>query len=100
MPNFKKLLTNRIKENHPNFEYYLWTNDNITRENFPVSYDLIKRLIEYSKDGKYKKYSAISDLMRAEIIYYHGGIYIDTNYLVYRKNALDDWLTFKGMFCS
>ena len=48
MPNFKKFLTNKIKENHPNFEYYLWTNENITRENFPVSYDLIQHLIKYS----------------------------------------------------
>lgn len=36
--------------------------------------------------------------MRVEIIYNHGGIYIDTNYLVFKKNALDDWLTFKGVF--
>ena len=65
-----------------------------------MSYDIIKHLLKYSEHSRYKKFSPISDFMRAEIIYNHGGIYIDTNYFVFRKNALDDWLTFKGMFST
>lgn len=42
----------------------------------------------------------VSDLMRAEIIYNYGGIYIDTNYLIFREHGLDDWLTYKGMFIT
>lgn len=100
MPKFKEFLTRKIKENHPDYEYFFWTNDNITRENFPVSYDIITTLLEFNKISRYNKLSMVSDLMRAEIIYNHGGIYLDTNYLVFKKNGLDDWLTFKGMFIT
>lgn len=38
--------------------------------------------------------------MRSEIIYNHGGIYIDTNYIIFHSHALDDWITYKAMFVS
>lgn len=31
MPKFKQFLTQKVKESHPDYEYFLWTNDNITR---------------------------------------------------------------------
>lgn len=39
----------------------------------------------------------VADIVRLEIMYKHGGIYIDTNYYVFRQNSLDDWLTFKAV---
>jgi mannosyltransferase OCH1-like enzyme len=35
MANFKKFLIKRLKDAHPDYEYFLWTEQNITRENFP-----------------------------------------------------------------
>lgn len=97
MPKFRKFLMDKNKENNPSYEYYLWTNDNITRKNFPVSYDLIQRLIEFNNGSRHNKMSMVADLMRAEIIYNNGGISINTNYLVLRKGELDDWLSFKAV---
>jgi mannosyltransferase OCH1-like enzyme len=65
MPAFKQLLAQRIRDNHPDYEYSLWTNANITRENFPVSYDLITALLEFNENSRYNKLSMVSDLMRA-----------------------------------
>jgi mannosyltransferase OCH1-like enzyme len=35
IPNFKQFLMKRLRDAHPDYEYFLWTEDNITRENFP-----------------------------------------------------------------
>ena len=32
----------------------------------------------------YSRLASVSDLMRLEILYRHGGVYIDTNYEAYR----------------
>lgn len=37
----------------------------------------------------------ISDFMRLEIIYQHGGFYMDTNYLWLGKGSLEDWRTYE-----
>lgn len=61
---------------------------------------MISTLLEFNKKSKYNKLSMVSDLMRAEIVLNHGGIYLDTNYLVFRKNGFDDWLSYRGVFAT
>jgi mannosyltransferase OCH1-like enzyme len=56
------------------FKYRLWSNEDITPKNFPITYKYIKRLLSRKK----VVYAMISDLMRLEILYHHGGIYVDT----------------------
>ncbi len=62
------------------WEYRVWTNKDITRRNFPKTYDYIKEVIEIGKAMRSinKKYAQIADLMRLEILYSHGGLYLDT----------------------
>ena len=53
---------------HPDYQNKLWKNEDITEKNFPISF-------------KYLKYSRCSaqtvDIIRQEILYHHGGIYLD-----------------------
>ena len=56
-----------IKDMHPDFEYRLWTNKDFTPENFSTYYDMMKM----------NKIISRVDMMRYEILYNHGGIYVD-----------------------
>lgn len=42
----------------------------------------------------------VADLIRLEIMYRHGGIYLDTNYYVFHNNTFDDWLSFRAVVPS
>jgi len=42
----------------------------------------------------------VGDLMKHEIIYRHGGFYMDTNYLIFGENQLDKWRIFKAVIPS
>lgn len=73
MPPIIELYTESFKK-QKGFKYRLWLNEDIKRENFPLTYKYIKRLLA----RKRVIYAMISDLMRLEILYHHGGIYVDT----------------------
>ena len=62
------------------WEYLIWTDKDITQENFPKTYKYIQEVIAIGKEMKSlnKKYAQIADLMRLEILYNHGGMYLDT----------------------
>ncbi len=57
------------KKHHPNWEIKLWTEKEIIAENFP-SMDLFY---------KARSYAGRSDIIRYEILYRYGGLYIDTD---------------------
>lgn len=38
--------------------------------------------------------SMLSDLIRHEAVYLHGGFYLDTNYMLFGDRALDKFLTY------
>lgn len=73
IPPIIKLYMNTFKK-QKGFIYKLWCNQDINKENFPITYKYIKRLLSKKKII----YAMIADLMRLEILYHHGGIYIDT----------------------
>lgn len=50
------------KEYHPDYEYYLWGETNITKKNFPNSYYLLKKLLQYNKYNN--KLAEVEDLMK------------------------------------
>lgn len=53
--------------------------EHITAENFPITYSLIHRTLEYEKTKTEERSfkAPISAMMRYEAIYQHGGIYVD-----------------------
>lgn len=65
----KKAILALNRKLYPNFEHKLWTNENITRENFPLSYDLIQNLFKIDKFTRYSRMATVADVMRHEIMY-------------------------------
>ena len=57
------------KKHHPNWEFKIWTEKEILAENF-TSMDLYQ---------KARNYAEKSDIVRYEILYRYGGLYIDTD---------------------
>lgn len=78
LPEYYKLYRKSFKKYLPNYKYKLWRNKDITKENFPLTYKYIQ---------KSNVYAQISDLMRLEILYWHGGYYFDTTFEL--KKPLD-----------
>ena len=75
LPIHKKKFMSSYKMVLPNeWQYRLWTDADITNENFPLTFEFIQKI-----RMKPKKQSQIADLMKFEIIYNHGGFYFDTN---------------------
>jgi len=60
----KKAIRAINKGLYPNFEHRLWTSKDITRENFPLSYDLIQTLMKADKFTRYSKMASVADVMR------------------------------------
>jgi hypothetical protein len=56
--------------------YKLWKNDDVSEANFPKTWKYIQKLLLAPKI----LYAMIADLMRLEILYHHGGIYVDTSF--------------------
>lgn len=107
---FTKYFLKSFQENMPEFSLRLWTNKDLTKKNFPKTYSYIQRskgyhgkiveqeeenedgtievyniLDENNKPSKHNKWAQITDLMRLEIIYTHGGYYFDVNFEILPK---------------
>ena len=96
-PDYFLLFLERFKELCPEFKIKVWGNSNLNKKNFPITYPYIKKIRKlqggpvrgwssgsFINDSKgesliYSKWAQITDLMRLEIIYTHGGYYFDTN---------------------
>ena len=68
--NLLKKVKQVAKQN--SFEYKLWTNDDLTEDNFPITWKYITQAL--SK----KVYAQVADLARYEILNRMGGIYLDS----------------------
>ena len=64
-----------LRELHPDYEYRLWSDKDITHDNF-VNYELILKSSSYAQKA---------DIMRYEILYRHGGIYLDIDMEVFKN---------------
>ena len=62
------------------WKYKLWSDEDLNKKNFPLTFDLIQDIVQVGKLDKKlnKKLAQIADLMRLEILYRNGGVYIDT----------------------
>ena len=99
-PDYLKLFMKSFEKNMPEFEIKLWGNKDLTKKNFPLTYEYIKKAKKYQgkpmrEDGDlgghimrdknmkpytHSKWAQITDLMRLEIVYRNGGFYFDTTF--------------------
>lgn len=66
-----------LRSANPDFEYKLWTWQNVTRDNFPVTYDGILKIIKVCKLLNQNYLAAATDMMRIELLFRYGGFYMD-----------------------
>ena len=78
----------KIRELHSDFEYRLWNNEDITKDNF-INYEYIM---------KSKSYAQKADIMRYEILYKHGGVYLDVDFELFKN--IENLLTNKLIICN
>ncbi len=74
---------NSWKEKHPDYEYILWTEDEIKKRNMVFECDTQIR--------QNKEFCGKADIMRYEILYKYGGVYIDAD--TYCIENIDELLT-------
>ena len=75
IPDILKLYTEAWKRMR-GWDYKLWGNNDLQEQNFPMTWKLIKKMLSRKKPV----YAMITDLMRLEILYRHGGVYLDTTF--------------------
>ena len=73
LPERETRLSKELKEKHPNYEYHLWTDDNLPEipERLKDMYELM-----YSK----KDYVYCADMLRWLVVYQYGGWYLDIDW--------------------
>ena len=81
MPEVKRLLFERNKAllEGLGWRVRLWGLDDVTRENFPATYDALRRGLDHEARTGDAVFSMVGDLMKFEILHAHAGLYLDTN---------------------
>lgn len=78
----------KIKTLHPDYEYRLWSDKDLTPENFET--------LSYINSTPI--YAQKADIMRYEILYKHGGIYLDIDFELFK--CLTPLLTHDMVVCN
>jgi hypothetical protein len=96
-PDYFKYFLQSFQKHMSEFQIRIWNNNDLTRKNFPKTINYIKKTQKlHGKNMKnednekmfdenmnpllYNKFAQITDLMRLEIIFNHGGFYFDTTF--------------------
>ena len=81
LPNVKRVFLHRNQEllHQAGWKLKLWRSEDITQQNFPYTYSTIRRALKYHDESGENVFSMIGDLMKFEILYHFGGLYMDTN---------------------
>jgi hypothetical protein len=81
-PSYRKHFFNHTRAlcNKLGFMYILWTENDRTEANFPHTYRYQQHCIQVGKesDPPTNRLAQVADLARIELLYRHGGIYIDS----------------------
>lgn len=95
MPAVKRMLVNRNEEilSPWGWQLRLWGIGDVTKDNFPNTYATIKRGLEHHARTGQNTFSMVGDLMKFEILYTHGGLYLDTNVELLRDPSPLFWDT-------
>ncbi|MCL2722119.1 MAG: hypothetical protein FWD47_12390 [Treponema sp.] len=75
------------KKHCPDYEIKLWNEEN---------YDISDKPLYVRQAYEAKKYAFVSDYARLDIIYKHGGFYLDAD--VFLLKNLDDFINYKAVF--
>ena len=54
----------------------------------------MQSLMKFDLKSPYNKMSMLSDLIRHEAVYRHGGFYLDLNYMTFGEHVLDKFLSY------
>jgi len=84
--------------------YKLWSDKDITIENFPITYPYIQDSLKIGREqfgNVKKKYAQVSDFMRLEILYHNGGLYADATLEALKNfNTLLDKKSYQLVLCN
>ena len=58
--------------------YKIWTNDDLTFENFPLTFEFIQLAMKMGKELNQSRFAQVADLARYEILHRFGGVYLDS----------------------
>jgi len=114
-PDYFNLFLKTFCQYMPDFEIKVWGNKDLTKKNFPKTFDYIKKakklhgkpmidpyeekMLNFKLEPLlYSKWAQITDLMRLEIVYNHGGYYFDTTFEILKPlySLLNKEETFVG----
>lgn len=73
-------LMNNVKDiaTKHGFGYKVWTNEDLTPENFPLTFEFIQIAMKTGKELEQSRFAQVADLARYEILHRFGGIYLDS----------------------
>lgn len=60
------------------WEYRCWTSKDFTARNFPFSWEKAQESIHFGTDEGYNRWAQVADLIRYELLYRYGGVYLDS----------------------
>lgn len=86
MPSDWKRWCKTVIDAHPDWEYKLWTNDDI--ENLIDGYPYLVKYYEFVKE--LKRWGWMTDVMRYMILYKFGGIYADCDFEMRKNKSFND----------
>lgn len=69
-----------ILEKNPGFKYKLWKWSDLSLQNFPKTFKMIQLIKAYDEHSDYNFKASIAGIMRIEILYRFGGIYLDMKF--------------------
>jgi mannosyltransferase OCH1-like enzyme len=75
IPEKSLLFIQKIKDLHPDYEYKIWTDNDLNADNFSN--------IEFINSTPI--YAQKADIMRYEILYKYGGIYLDIDFEIFKS---------------
>ena len=78
IPPLQGLYSNTWKD-MKDWKYKMWGNKDLTEKNFPITWKYIQKSLDAGRNklgNVKKKYAQVGDLMRLEILYKYGGVYL------------------------
>lgn len=87
IPMLQKILfeKNKVTLEKIGIDYKLWTAKDMIFENLPITWKAIQKSLEAGKKNNQSRWAQVADLARYEIVYRHGGIYLDSLFEVSTK---------------
>jgi len=64
MPPTKQKIFELNQELYPDFQFKIWSKDNITKTKFPLSYDLLQSIYKMENISRYSKRATMADVLR------------------------------------